>query len=268
LPELPEVETIVQSLQPCLGATVTQIHIARPDIVRLREYEPKDLLGSTIEKIWRRGKYLILVYGPRRNMVLHLGMSGRFFSASYDYIISEPHVHLVITLGNEYKLLYQDARRFGGVWLVQDISRFFAHLGVEPLSRGFNCGYLKKMIQNRKIPIKSLLLNQDQVCGIGNIYADEALFRAQIRPDRISTTLTHDEVKQLCQAIKKVLRQGIKYRGTTFRDYRDGQNRSGEFQKHLQVYGKEGLPCPNCGKMLTRIKIGGRSSHFCGHCQK
>jgi formamidopyrimidine-DNA glycosylase len=267
MPELPEVETIKNSLQANVGARIKYIEIKRSDILKLRAFELKEIHGKSLSSISRKGKFLVLKMADKLNIALHMGMSGRFFIKEENDEITEKHVHMIVYLDNGRKLLYQDPRRFGGVFLLRDTEEFFSRLGVEPLSRDFNPRYLEKISKNRKIAIKSLILKQELICGIGNIYADEALFEAGVRPDRPAGSLKIDEFKALSRAIKKVLKKGIKYRGTTFRDYRDGFNQEGNFQKHLQVYGKTGEKCPCCKAPLSRQIIGGRSSHYCGRCQ-
>jgi len=268
MPELPEVETISRSLQSNLDARITDIDIKRPDIVRQKDYEFQEVYNEMIGSIIRRGKFLAIIIGNGLNIIFHMGMSGRLYMLKENSAIMEHHVHIVIHLNNYIKLLFQDTRRFGGVWFINNLDQFFCTLGKEPLSNEFTTDYLLKITRNRKIAIKSLILNQKLICGIGNIYADEALFEAGIRPERPAKNLSINEIKSLCRAIKSVLTKSIEERGTTFRDYRDGYNQSGNFQNYLKVYGKNNQMCPRCGEAIKKIKIGGRSSHFCENCQK
>ncbi len=267
MPELPEVETIVRALQENVGARIENIDIRREDIVRLQEFPVNRLEGKRIRSIRRRGKFIIFELGDDLNLIFHLGMSGRFYMLSQTGEADEKHVHVILQLDNGIRMVYQDPRRFGGVWLIQDRERFFRHMGKEPLSAGFTAAYLQEILGRRKAPVKNLLLNQNLISGIGNIYADEALFEAGILPDRPASSLSQPEIEKLQRAIKKVLRQGIKFRGTTFRDYRDAFNESGGFQNHLKVYGRHNQPCFKCGRSIERIRIGGRSTHFCSNCQ-
>lgn len=267
MPELPEVETIVRALQGNVGARIETIDIKRQDIIRLEEFPAVELTGMTIRRIRRRGKFLLFELGSGLNLVFHLGMSGRFYMLSGRHEPSEKHVHAIVHLNNGTMLVYQDPRRFGGIWLIRDLDQFFSHMGREPLSEGFTSAYLQEVLGHRKAPVKNLLLNQNLISGIGNIYADEALFAAGIRPDRPAAALTKGEIVKLHRAIRKVLRQGIEFRGTTFRDYRDAFNESGDFQNHLKVYGRQNQPCLKCSKPIQRIRIGGRSTHFCNNCQ-
>lgn len=267
MPELPEVETIRSCLECHQGARIVRVEVKRPDIIRRADFEAAELEGLSIKEVKRRGKYLDLVLSSGGHLILHMGMSGRFYQVQEPGQIEAAHVHLVVYLSNEAVLVYQDARRFGGVWLVKDARDFFSRLGVEPLSRSFNTDYLEKALIGRKTAIKTLLLDQRLISGIGNIYADEALFTAGILPDRPANSLNRREIEVLVKAVRKVLGQGIKQRGTTFRDFRDGYNRMGGFQDHLKVYGRFREPCPTCGRPLERVRLGGRSTHYCGRCQ-
>ncbi len=268
MPELPEIETIKNSLISNKGATIEAIEIRRSDIIRRQDFTIEILMNKTIKDFARRGKYLIIILDRYHHIIVHLGMSGRFYQVNREAEITAKHVHAVFYLNNGKKLLYEDARRFGGIYLVKNRAQFFALMGTEPLSEEFTPEYLAKITQNRKIAIKSLLLSQNQVCGIGNIYADEALFAAGIRPDRPAASLSKSEIAGLCHAIKQILQHSIDLHGTTFRDFRDGYNQTGSFQNSLKVYGKDKEKCQQCGQIITKETIGGRGSHFCEKCQK
>lgn len=269
MPELPEVETIKRSLALNQGASVSHIEVIRQDMIRKREFEPEAVHGAPIKRVGRRGKYLILsMAGDHQHILIHLGMSGRFYILDEEEKLQEKHVHLILHLNNGKKLVFQDPRRFGGIWLLSSPEVITAQLGKEPLQRDFSAAYLQSIIKGRRTAIKNLILDQHLIAGIGNIYADEALFLARIRPDRAAASLNQQESLRLSRAIKRVLRQGIENRGTTFRDYRDGNNARGGFQEHLQAYGREGEPCLACGSLIVRERIGGRSSHYCQSCQK
>lgn len=267
MPELPEVETVKRSLKTNTGARVIDVHVRRADIIRSSDYTADELRGLKICNIDRRGKYLDLCMEANHHVVVHMGMSGRFYMQEADLEITEPHVHWIMDLDNGQRLIYRDARRFGGIWLMYSPEILFERLGVEPLSSSFNPGYLRQICAGRRVAIKTLLLNQQLIAGIGNIYADEALFMAGILPDRAAGQLTDEEIERLQLAVVEVLSKGISRRGTTFRDYRDGFNQEGENQHFLAVYGKTGQACKNCGQAIEKIVIGGRSSHFCPNCQ-
>ncbi len=268
MPELPEVETIKRSLAANEGARISKIEIIRPDIIRIREFEPEAVHERTIDSFKRRGKYLIMsLTEGDYNILVHLGMSGRFYILENHEQGTEKHIHFIIQLDNGRKIVFQDPRRFGGIWLLRDPDTITGKLGKEPLNRDFCAAYLNSIINNRRVAIKTLILDQKLIAGIGNIYADEALFMAGIRPDRAAGSLSPEEALRLSRAIKRVLRQGIEKRGTTFRDYRDGNNEPGRFQEQLQAYGREGEKCTRCGELIIRAAIGGRSSHYCESCQ-
>ncbi len=268
MPELPEVETVRRHLECSVGSRLLNIDIGRADILRREEFAPREIIGAQLTAISRRGKFLIFHFGNGLYLIMHMGMSGRIYLLGEDEEATGAHIHLVLHLDNNTRIIYQDPRRFGGAWLVRDVETFFAHMGLEPLGKEFTSASLAQMVAGRKVAIKTLLLNQSLICGLGNIYADEALFRAGIRPDRPAGSLGAKEIDHLWHAIREVLRHSLEHRGTTFRDFRDGHNQAGEFQNQLQVYGKAEEPCPGCGKPIRRVRIGGRSSHFCEHCQK
>lgn len=268
MPELPEIETIKRTLMANQGAKIDKIKLNREDIIRRRDFPLGQLQNKSIGEIARRGKYLWLVLDRDHNIIIHLGMSGRFYQLDETSAEAAKHVHAEIYLSNGKKLVFEDPRRFGGIYLLNDPREFFGRLGAEPLTEEFNPAYLNKITRQRKIAIKSLLLNQNLISGIGNIYADEALFRAGIRPDRAAGSLTAAEIDSLCGAIKQVLNKSIDAQGTTFRDYRNGFNQEGSFQKYLQVYGREKEQCTRCGEIIYKQTIGGRGSHFCVQCQK
>lgn len=267
MPELPEIETIKNTLAPNSGAAIKNIEFRRSDIIRRQDFDPALTGGKTIREFARRGKYLVIFLDRSHNIIVHLGMSGRFYQVEEDAQVTARHIHAVFYLTNGKKLLYEDPRRFGGIYFVRDHKQFFAKMGVEPLSPDFTPDYIDKIIKNRKIAIKSLLLCQNLISGIGNIYADEALFAAGIRPDRPSASLSPQETTRLCRAIKEVLQQSIELHGTTFRDFRDGYNQAGSFQHRLKVYGKNREKCSVCGQIICKEVIGGRGSHFCEKCQ-
>lgn len=268
MPELPEVETVRRHLECSVGSRILDIDIFRADIVRRQEFKPAEIFGPQLTAVSRRGKFLIFSFENGLFLVMHMGMSGRIYLLGEKEEATGAHIHMVIHLDNGTRIIYQDARRFGGVWLVREVEAFFAHLGLEPLGKEFTPASLTQMVAGRKVAIKTLLLNQNLICGLGNIYADEALFQAGIRPDRPAGSLRPKEIDRLWHAIREVLMHSLEHRGTTFRDFRDGHNQAGEFQNQLQVYGKAEEPCPGCGKPIRRVRIGGRSSHFCEHCQK
>lgn len=274
MPELPEVETVRRTLESRLaGLNITDVQILTSKVIKTPAPEQfKDIiLNKKIMKINRRGKYLIIELSEKYVLLVHLRMTGRLVYTDKDAELAR-HTHVIFTLSNGYQLRFSDTRQFGRLWLVPSVSleelSGFKDLGVEPLGERFTRDYLKKELRRRHARIKPLLLDQTFIAGLGNIYADEALHRAKINPERLATTLTPHEIARLYHAIREVLQEGIENRGTTVRDFIDGNGRAGNFQELLRVYSKEGVPCPNCKHAIVRKKIGGRSSYFCPFCQK
>ncbi len=268
MPELPEVETIKNNLQEIKGKKITALNIRRQDIIKQKDFDPEELIDQEVTNIDRRGKYLCLATGNHCHLLVHMGMTGRFFLLDQELSYEDKHLHFVLHLDPGRKILFQDPRRFGGIWFVRETATFFQTMGMEPLSPDFSPEYCLKVMARRKTSIKNILLNQSIIAGIGNIYADEALYAAGIMPDRPGAGLSSREMARLHRAIQEVLRKGIEEKGTTVRDFRDGYNRSGGFQNQLQVYGRKNQPCFRCGQTIGVTKIGGRSSHYCSRCQQ
>ena len=273
MPELPEVETIKRTLQPRLaGLTITGVHLSLPKIVKTPETEEfkKIIINKKILKVERRGKYLLIALSGGYTLAVHLRMTGRLVYAADDTPPAK-HTHVVFHLDNGRRLIFADMRQFGGMWLVPTSSlgslSGYRDLGIEPLDACFTVGFLKKELCRRRTRIKSLLLNQTFIAGLGNIYADEVLHRAGLDPERPAQTLTSRETARLHRAIINVISEGIGNRGTTVRDYIDGDGRAGSYQELLRVYQREGKQCQHCGQIITRKKVGGRSSYYCPACQ-
>ncbi len=271
MPELPEVETIKNTLSDDLiGKTIASAEF------RLGKYsetiDKEDLIGRKILRLSRRGKYLLLHLSEGFCLIFHLRMTGRLLFDVEEAPGGEKYTRMVIGFTDGTGLKFHDVRTFGMAWLLpeSELDTFppLQKLGCEPLGDDFDAEYLKNKLQRRSGNIKSLLLDQTAVAGIGNIYADESLFRAGIHPLTQVSRLNDDELKKLCQAIREVLSEGIRNGGTTIRDYVDGSGVKGNFQNYLKVYGRTAQPCEKCGTPIKRIKISGRSTHFCPHCQK
>lgn len=274
MPELPEVETVRRTLQPKLiGLTITGVHLYLPKIVRTPGPEEfkKIIINKKILRIDRRGKYLLLGLSGGYTLAVHLRMTGRLVYAAGD-LAPNKHTHIILQLDNGHRLIFADMRQFGGMWLVPtaalDSLSGYKDLGVEPLDECFTRDFFKKELCRRRTRIKSLLLNQTFIAGLGNIYADEVLHRAGINPERQAETLKPRETARLHHAIIDVLMEAIDKRGTTVRDYIDGNGLAGTYQQLLRVYQREGKPCLHCGQVITRKKVGGRSSYYCSACQK
>ncbi|MEL1134373.1 bifunctional DNA-formamidopyrimidine glycosylase/DNA-(apurinic or apyrimidinic site) lyase [Desulfitobacterium sp. THU1] len=273
MPELPEVETIRRSLsQHILNQCITKVEIRWPGAVEDYEENPfaETVKGLRIQSIERRGKYLLFTLNEGWSFIAHMRMTGRLIYHTQNHE-PEKHTHVVLKL-DQGEVHFTDTRKFGRLQLVRTEERLnwpsLARLGPEPLENGFTPDELGKGIASRKLAIKAALLDQALVAGIGNIYADEALFRAGIAPERCANTLTAEEVVGLHGAIREVLQEGIVAKGTSFRDYQDANGEKGAFQKELKVYGRGGEACRCCGQPLEKIRLGGRSTVFCSSCQK
>ncbi|MHB9095677.1 MAG: DNA-formamidopyrimidine glycosylase [Eubacteriales bacterium] len=274
MPELPEVETIRRSLEEKLkGKTFVGVEVFLDKM--LKGANPEDLgteiSGRKINGIERRGKYLIIHLAGGVAMVIHLRMTGQLLYCSPEQEKAK-HTHVIFHLNDKCQLRFADQRQFGKIQLVQtkELENLagIKNLGVEPFSDAFTREFLKKEMRNRRTKIKPLLLDQTFVAGIGNIYADEALFLARINPERVAATLSPREVSQLHRAIREVLLSGIENKGTSIKDYVDGNGNPGTNQDKLKVYGRDGQPCAKCGRAIEKKSIGGRSSHYCPRCQK
>jgi len=274
MPELPEVETIRRDLEPELAGRIIQdVRLAHDDIVLSPSDAasfPARLKGRRIESVARRAKYLLLHLDGGRVLQVQLRMSGRFVLSSRPPDPDEfRHVAAVFALDDGRTLYYDDMRRLGGFRLLTSAlwEEEESRLGPEPLEPGYRAAHLAAALAATRAPVKSALLDQHRVAGIGNIYASEALFRAAIDPRRPGRDLSPGEVRRLHRAVRTVLREALESAGTTFRDYRAVNGRSGRFQSRLNVYGREGESCRRCGAVIERIVQAGRSTYWCPRCQ-
>ncbi len=265
MPELPEVETVVRGLRgPLVGRTITKAIILWPKTLQTSVDDfAERLTGQTIEAITRRAKYLQFHLSNGDTLLIHLKMSGDLLVEPDDEPVHR-HVRAIFELDNEHQLRFKDMRKFGRVYLVDDPNTVVGKLGPEPLPDDFTAEDFKALFKKRSGRLKPLLLNQEFIAGIGNIYADESCFIAKVDPRRSVDTLTDDELERLYHAIRQALNNGIMYKGASL----DEVYRGGEFQNHFQAYGRTDEPCFNCGKPIHRIVLGGRSTHFCASCQK
>lgn len=270
MPELPEVETIVRGLALELQDVVVQHVIIRQHQLR---WPIPDNLSATLNqqkvcRIHRRGKYLLMRF-ERGTLIIHLGMSGhlRIVSKTADL---KPHDHVDIIFSEQQILRYNDPRRFGTILWTQDEPekhRLLFSLGVEPLSTAFTDQYLLQKAKKRHVAIKPFIMNNQVVVGVGNIYATEALFKANIHPATPVNHLTIEHVQRLIATIKDTLQLAISKGGTTLKDFFNAEGKPGYFKQQLMVYGREGLPCFQCTKPLQKIWLGQRNSVYCKHCQ-
>jgi formamidopyrimidine-DNA glycosylase len=274
MPELPEVENTVRDLKPLLvGRRVQAVQILWPRIVHDKSPEAfaAELTGRQIVNADRRGKYLLFPLDNGRTWMVHLRMTGQLHIVPAQTDV-ERHIHAVLELDNGQQVRYRDARKFGRLYLVDDPESIVAKLGPEPLSETFTPIELFNRLQGRRTAVKTLLLDQRVVAGLGNIYADEALFKAGIDPRRPASTLTQADCNRLHTAIRQTLATAIREGGSSLggsalTNYRRPTGVQGRFQQRHQVYHLAGQPCPICGAPIERIKLAQRSTHFCPRCQ-
>lgn len=274
MPELPEVEIFVRELAPALaGRTVTAARVFWPRTVAAPTVEefPARLAGLRFDRFDRRGKYMLLGLSDGSTLIVHLRMTGKLHVLPGD-AQPDKHTHVVLELDDGRSVHYTDPRKFGRIWLVDDPAQVVDKLGPEPLGEAFFPADLAARLAGRSAAIKSLLLDQRIVAGVGNIYADEALFRAGIHPARPGGSLTPAEVERLHEAVRAVLAKGIEQRGSTLggsvlQNYLPPSGKPGRAQEGHQVFRRTGLPCPACGTPIARIVVAQRSTHFCPGCQ-
>jgi formamidopyrimidine-DNA glycosylase len=274
VPELPEVETVRARLAPVLeGRELVRVEITDPRLTR--PYDPADvareLEGERVLRVDRRGKYVVVRFESGRALLIHLRMTGSVRAAASGMLPADPHRRAVATLDDGSDVAYRDVRRFG-TWLLlepHEVDDYIdARVGPEPLERSYRARDLAARLANRKAPIKTAILDQRTVAGVGNIYADEALWRAQIHPLREARDLDPDEVNALHKAIRAALNQGIKRQGSTLRDYALPDGAYGSMQHEFKVYGRGGEPCDRCGTPIEKIRVAGRGTWYCPNCQR
>ncbi len=271
MPELPEVETVRRGILPYLeGERITSVQIRNPNLRwPIPADLPEQLTGYFITAVDRRGKYLLL-RSSKGSVIIHLGMSGHLRVISTN-MQSNKHDHFEIMLESGYRLVFNDPRRFGAIlWVVDDplLHPLLAELGPEPLSRSFTGDYLFKQSREKRLTVKQFLMNNHHVVGIGNIYANEALFHAAIRPDLPVGKLSRNRCRLLVKAIQKTLKEAIAMGGTSLHDFIDSAGKPGYFQTRLAVYGRSGKPCLHCGTIINLTRLGGRSTYRCRNCQQ
>jgi formamidopyrimidine-DNA glycosylase len=271
VPELPEVETIRRQLAPHLeGRTIEDVEIldwrwTRPDDPAVVAHE---LRGARIEAVERSGKYLIWRLSGDRYLLVHLRMTGALL---FDPPEDPPHTRVRFTLDAGHRVAYVDPRRFGTGHLVHGAAARDAYLaariGVEPFTPEFTAAHLRALARGRTAPVKAFVLDQRRIAGVGNIYADEALFRAGIHPLRPAGRLTGAQLERLRSAIEEALAAGIEAKGASIDDFRHIDGARGSFQDRFLVHRREGEPCPTCGRPIRKIVVSGRGTYVCEHCQ-
>jgi formamidopyrimidine-DNA glycosylase len=274
MPELPEVETIRRELKPKLiNQRIIDCEIIRKDVIGHPKIESfsKSIINEKILDVQRRAKYLIIILSNNKKVIFHLRLSGSIIIKRCN-AKKDRFTRLIIRL-EKCQINFDEPRALGRVYALKDcetpeVLKGFFNLSYEPISPEYDFHYFQKMIIGRKTLIKSLLLDQRVCAGVGNIYSDEALFRAGIRPARKANTLRIEEIFRLLLALKQVLKEGIDEFGTTVSDYKRTSGNSGNFQNFLYVYDREGKPCKVCGKTIVLTRIGNRSSRYCPECQR
>ncbi len=271
MPELPEVETIRRDLEPLVaGRRIVGVEVdpgtihllAGVPIATLRE----SLVGRTITSLGRRGKYLLFSLDDGRTFVVHLRMTGRVVWRAHD-APPEQYERARLVLDGDHDLRWADLRKFGTWRIYDDPAELTKKLGPEPIDETFTLKQFRSVLAGRTAPVKSLLLDQRRMSGLGNIYVDEALYQARVRPDTPAGWLSPAASKRLWQATREVLKRGIENRGASFKDYVDGQGNPGQQHMYVQVFRRQGKPCYSCGTPIARTVVGGRGTHYCPKCQ-
>ncbi len=287
MPELPEVETIKNSLnKKVLDKKIIQVDVRQKKVIRgsLSSFV-KILPGRSFQKIDRVGKLLIFkIKDNELYLLIHLKVTGQLIYCKKNEIVAGGHNFPEIEVGelpNKYshvifqfidgsQLFFNDMRKFGYLKIVErkDLEKVLKEYGLDPLSPDFKLDNFRKIFKDKKTSVKAVLMDQELIAGIGNIYSDEILFQARIKPIRRANTLKKEEIKNIFEATKMILKKAIKYRGTTFSDYVDASGNKGGFIRFLKVYGREGEKCEQCGGVIKKTKIAGRGTRYCNRCQK
>ena len=273
MPELPEVESVRRQLEPTLvGRRFERVSIDDPRLVR--PHEPAEvaaeLEGEHVAAVERRGKYLVVRFESGRVLLIHLRMTGSLLSAASGSLPDDPHRRAVVNLDDGSDVAYRDVRRFG-TWLLLEPGEaepyLAARVGDEPLDVLFTAARLGERLAGRRTSLKAALLDQRTLAGMGNIYVDEALWRARLNPLRPANGLSGEEVARLTGAIRAALRAGLERQGSTLRDYATPDGASGSMQDEFRVYGRDGKPCRRCRATIAKTRVGGRGTWFCPRCQ-
>jgi formamidopyrimidine-DNA glycosylase len=273
VPELPEVETVRRRLEPVVaGRRFEAVEIADPRLTR--PYDPRlveaELIGERVAQLDRRGKYLIFRFESGRGLLVHLRMTGSFRHAPGAGLPDDPYRRAVVRLDDGSEVAYRDVRRFG-TWLLLETGELEPYLatrvGREPLEAGFTSRRLAERLRGRRAPIKAALLDQRTLAGMGNIYVDEALWRARVHPLRPAGELDDTEIRRVHRGARQALEAGLARQGATLRDYVTPDGAAGEMQHEFKVYGRTDEPCDRCGTPIEKTRAGGRGTWYCPHCQ-
>ena len=272
MPELPEVETVVRSLrsggmtgEPIINRQISSVDLFNPNTL-IYDGTPEEcsraLRGQQIRSVSRRGKFIIIRTETTR-ILIHLRMSGDLRCGKDDPDTLQKHDRMIFHFSDGTCLIFNDVRKFGRIWVTDEPEKILTDLGIEPLSEEFSADWLFNKLKGQNRPIKAILLDQNFIAGIGNIYADESLFGAGILPTRPGCSLSPDECGQLRDSIRNTLQRAIDHNGSSF----DWAYKGGHFQNEFRVYQCQGKPCPVCGTTIERIILAQRGTHFCPHCQ-
>lgn len=287
MPELPEVETIKNDLRAkILKKKIISLDLINENSLRLTNDFNKKIVNSFFVEISRKGKLLIFEINNRSYLLVHLKMTGQLiyqeiFRNNKKYLLGgghgqtmddlpNKHTRIILSFADKSHLYFNDLRKFGYWQLVdaRELQAILAKYGPEPMDKEFTKKYLQTIFKKTSRLVKAVLLDQALIAGIGNIYADEILFAAGVRPDRRAATLSEREIQAIWKYSKSIIKEAIKYRGTTFNNYRDGEGRIGNYVKKLKVYGRKNLNCVQCRRPIIKQKIAGRGTHYCEFCQK
>ncbi|AYF92693.1 bifunctional DNA-formamidopyrimidine glycosylase/DNA-(apurinic or apyrimidinic site) lyase [Apilactobacillus bombintestini] len=273
MPELPEVETVRRGLtQLVQGTSIKSIDVLYPKMINVDTKSFQDALtNQTIDRIDRRGKYLLFRFNNDMTLVSHLRMEGKY-DVEPDGTEPSKHTHVIFHLDDNRELRYKDSRKFGRMYLIKNGEEKtlsgLGTIGPEPTEDDLTFNYMKQVMNKSRGKIKPFLLNQSHIAGLGNIYCDEVLWMSKIHPETITNTISDDKIETLRQNIIKEIKMAIKGHGTTVHSYSNAYGEAGQFQNHLHVYGKQGEPCERCGTLFKKIKVAQRGTTYCPNCQK
>lgn len=274
MPELPEVQTIVNDLQgKIIGEKIIHFCSDFFKSIKTPNFE-KNIINKKILAVYRIGKNIAIELSGKQTILVHLKMTGKLIfrkdTLNKNSRLSEKHVHSVFFFEKNKRIEFSDIRKFGTLSLLDksEVNEKIANNGIDPFSENFNLSNISNLLANKNMKIKAALMNQALISGIGNIYASEILFDAKILPQKITSTLTKREISRIISSTLKILRKSILLRGTSVSDYRDSENKKGQFQNYLKVYKKDGQKCKKCDTIIEKIIINQRSTFFCGKCQK
>ncbi|MFQ6066629.1 MAG: bifunctional DNA-formamidopyrimidine glycosylase/DNA-(apurinic or apyrimidinic site) lyase [bacterium] len=272
MPEMPEVETIKRDLEKKVrGKRIERVIIKNKKSVKLPT--PAEFIrrieGKVFSRMERRGKFLLLGLNSEDHLIIHLKLTGRLIYSRKGEELD--YTRVVFVFKDNTQLSFTDVRGFGGIWLISDrefqMLPALGNLGPEPLAEDFTVTRFKGLLKGKRGKIKSLLMDQEFIAGIGNIYSQEALFPSQIHPERSPSSLADEEIEKLYKNLRQILKKAISYRGSSVNAYVDLEGKKGNFESQLKVYGREGKACFKCGTIIKRIDISGRGTYFCPSCQ-